>query len=297
MASGESLFCRTVKNFSLRPSVATVKNRQRQTLRLLGVFFAWMVFSSPALAQRTGYLVRMLQTSDTFRVRVQAAISLGRLEASPEIIEGLSAGLRDDHPGVRTACASSLEHLGDAGALSALQAVRRDRDRGARRAIRSAIRVLERAARAAPPDVATPSANARFYVGVGEPGNQASVDRRTLQAATEFLRTQVQGLDGVELAPESESRAAAQRVLRRRRLAGFYVDSSIVRIEQANGGTRAVVSVIVNTYPGRDMRAILNGAATVRGASGPDATRTAVQAALRSAMRRLIQAMESSANR
>lgn len=255
-----------------------------------------MVFASPAYAQRTGYLVRMLQTSDTFRVRVQAAISLGRLDASSEIVQGLMAGLQDPHPGVRTACAASLERLGDPAGLTALQAVRRDRDSGARRAIRSAIRALERAARAAP-DTSTPSAAARFYVGVGAPGNQASVDRGTLRAATEFLRAQVQGLDGVELAPERESRAAAQRVLRRRRLAGFYVDSSIVRIENADGGTRAVVSVIVNTYPGRDMRAILNGAATVRGASGNDATRTAVQAALRSALRRLIQAMEASANR
>ena len=256
-----------------------------------------MVFTSPAFAQRTGYLVRMLQTSDTFRVRVQAAISLGRLEVSPQIVAGLTAGLRDEHPGVRTACATSLERLGDPGGLSALQAVRRDTNRGARRAIRSAIRTLERAARSAPPDTPTPSGDARFYVGVGAPGNQAAVDRRTLQAATEFLRSHVQTLDGVELAPEQESRTAAQRILRQRRLAGFYVDSSIVRVEDADGGTRAVVSVIVNTYPGRDMRAILNGAATVRGASGADATRTAVQAALRSAMRRLVQAMEASANR
>ena len=256
-----------------------------------------MAFISPAHAQRTGYLVRMLQTSETFRVRVQAAISLGRLEASSEIVAGLTAGLQDDHPGVRTACAASLERLGDPGSLAALQAVSRDSDRGARRAIQSAIRTLERAARAAPPEAPTPSGNARFYVGVGDPGNQASVDRGTLQAATTFLRTYVQEIDGVELAPERESQAAAQRVLTRQRLAGFYVDSSIVRVEQADGGTRAVVSVIVNTYPGRDMRAILNGAATVRGASGADATRTAVEAALRSAMRRLVQAMEASSNR
>lgn len=286
-----------VKNFPRPPSVAIVKHRQRKMLRFFGVFLAWMVFVSPAYAQRTGYLVRMLQTSDTFRVRVQAAISLGRLDANPEIVAGLTAGLRDDHPGVRTACAASLERLGDPGGLTALQAVRRDSDRGARRAIRSAIRTLERAARAAPPETTSPSGAARFYVGVGAPGNQASVDRRTLQAATEFLRAQVQGIDGVELAPERESRSAAQRILRQRRLAGFYVDSSIVRIEDADGGTRAVVSVIVNTYPGRDMRAILNGAATVRGASGDDAVRTAVQAALRSALRRLVQAMEASANR
>ena len=123
------------------------------------------------------------------------------------------------------------------------------------------------------------------------------MDRATVQAAEQFLRRHVGSMDGISVAPARESNRAATRVLRRQRLAGFFVDSSIVRIEESGGGTRAVVSVIVNTYPGRDMRAILNGAATVRGESGPGAVRTAVEAALRSAMRRLVQAMEASAGR
>jgi hypothetical protein len=51
-----------------------------------------------------------------------------------------------------------------------------------------------------------------------------------------------------------------------------------------------VVSVIVNTYPGRDMRVILQGAATVQGASGASAERQAIEGALTGALRRLPQA-------
>ncbi|MEM9193221.1 MAG: hypothetical protein AAGF12_28865, partial [Myxococcota bacterium] len=55
-----------------------------------------------------------------------------------------------------------------------------------------------------------------------------------------------------------------------------------------------VVSVIVNTYPGRDMRAILQGAATVQGGgSGPQARRQAIEGALSGALRRLPQALQA----
>ncbi len=80
-------------------------------------------------------------------------------------------------------------------------------------------------------------------------------------------------------------------------MTGYYLDSSVVSIEQTPAGTRVVVSVIVGTYPGRDMRAILQGAATVPGSSGPGAIRAAIEGALRGAIRRLSQAMEASANR
>ncbi len=104
---------------------------------------------------------------------------------------------------------------------------------------------------------------------------------------------------GVALAPENEERRAAERVIGTRKLVGFYVDSSITRIEQRpDGSVRAQVSVIVGTYPGRDMRAMLSGAATVSGAgSQEEAKAQAIQAAFTGALRRLPQAMQSGVGR
>jgi len=128
------------------------------------------------------------------------------------------------------------------------------------------------------------------------PGSSVdSLDRGVLQAARDFIAQRVEGIDGVVVAPTDESNRAARRVLQRRRLTGYYIDSSIVRIEPRNGGTRAVVSLIVNTYPGRDMRVILQGAATVQGGgSGTAVQRQAIEGALTGALRRLPQAMEAS---
>lgn len=272
-----------------------------RALRWLGaiVLGAALLMASPAAYAdaRTDYLIRLLRTSSTFRVRAQAALSLGRLEARPEIVEALTGALRDRHPAVRTAAAASLEQLGDPDALGALRSARNDRDATVRSAIARAVRSLERVARTQPRTQPVPSepsgtGPARYYVGVGMPGSTSGdVDRRVLARAREFITRRVSTIDGVRLAPADESATSARRVLGRDRLTGYYLDSSIVRVERSGGNTRAVVSVIVGTYPGRDMRVILQGAATVQGGgSGPGADQQAIEGALTGALRRLPQA-------
>lgn len=291
-------------------SVSTRRNRWATwglALAMLG--FGLMAASAAEADARSDYLVRLLRTSEAFRVRAQAAISLGRVDASPEIVRALSEALRDEHASVRSAAASSLERLGDPSALDALRSRRRDSDSAARRAIASAIRTLERVARSGggsrgssgsstptpPPDS---GADARFYVAIGEPAsNDGAVDDATLRNTQGFLERQVATVDGVQVAPRDESNAAANRAIRRGRMTGFFIDSSVVSLGEEGGGTRAVVSLILATYPGRDMRAILRGAATVPGSTGPSAERTALEGAFHGALRRLPQAMEASANR
>nr|MDQ3033471.1 hypothetical protein [Myxococcota bacterium] len=144
-----------------------------------------------------------------------------------------------------------------------------------------------------------PRGSARFYVGVGMPGTTvASVDRTTLQSARSFIAGRVQQLDGVRVAPERESPRDATQVIRRESLTGFYLDSSIVSVEtRPDGGVRAAVSVVVQSYPDRNVRSMLSGAATVMGESGPAAQRAAIEAALTGALRNLGTAMSAGAPR
>ncbi|MEO0323205.1 MAG: HEAT repeat domain-containing protein [Myxococcota bacterium] len=250
---------------------------------------------------RSDYLVGLLGSSSSFRVRAQAALSLGRVESSPEVVDALKAALQDEHPGVRASAASSLERLADPSCLPELRAIRRDADGTVRRAVASAIRSLERVARTRPTQDAQPSravARARYYVGVGMPGTRdETLDANALAGLRQYLVDQVQAVDGVLLAPEDEEGAAAERVLRTRRLTGYFIDASIVRVAESDEGTSATVSVILGTYPGRDMRAMLQGRATVPGQTGPAARNGAIRGALRGATRRLGQAMEASARR
>ena len=290
-------------------TIATTRARRpaRRGLALLGFSLSLVFGASGAVAHadaRTDYLVRLLQTSEAFRVRAQAAISLGRMEASPESVQALAAALGDDDASVRAASAASLERLGDPSVLDALRERRNDRDGTARSAIRSAIAALERAPRRPSGsaghggDTPEPAVEARYYVGIGDPAsNDGAVDADGLREARGYLEQALRGIDGVRIAPAGEANVAAQRVVRREHLTCFFLDCSVVSLGPENGGTRAVVSVILATYPGRDMRAMLRGAATVPGATGASAERMAIQGAIRGALRRLPQAMEASASR
>jgi hypothetical protein len=265
-----------------------------------------MVLGAAATASadgRTDYLIRLLKTSSTFRVRAQAALSLGRIEGEREVVKALAGALDDRHPAVRTAAASSLGRLSDPSVLDDLKAARNDRQASVRRAVGRAIRKLSRIARTQPrrrretPSQQSPATGGRYYVGVGTPGSKADIGRSALREAQQYIEGQLRSMDGVVLAPGNESRTQVQRTLKRRNLSGYYVDSSVVRVEESSEGTRVVVSVILNTYPGRDMRAMLQGAATVPGGKGPRAREQALQGAFRGALRRLPQALAQSAAR
>lgn len=291
----------------------TAERTLKQTIARLAVLVLTLLFvlghtAGAAADARSDYLLRLMGTSDQFRVRAQAALALSQAGAGDaRVTEALVRALRDEHPAVRAAAVSALQARGDASALDALRAAKSDSDRSVVAAATRAVTALERIARAAgstggtgrtPPPPPPPSAGpARFYVGVATPATTASVSPAVLNSARTFIVENVGQIPGVQVAPANESNSAARRVIQQRRLVGYYLDVSITSVEARPGGAlRAAVSVIVNTYPGRDMRSILQGAATVSGSGAGDAARQqAIEAALTGALRRLPQALDASA--
>jgi HEAT repeat protein len=245
---------------------------------------------------RTDFLVEMVLDADQFRVRTQAALALGSRPSEPAAVRALTQALRDEHPAVRAASASSLERLGEKSALSALRSARKDRDPAVRSAVERAITALERPAPAAVSATQpTQPSNATYYVAVGTPSSQLGLASGALRGLREHVVRQVAGLGTVRIAPENESQSAASSVLRSAKLTGYYLDSSVTKVElKPDGALRAQVSIIVGTYPGRAMRVMLSGAATVSGGgSGDQAKVQAIEAAFTGALRRLPQALEA----
>jgi len=260
----------------------------------------WLLAGTPPTVHadaRTDFLVRMLSTSAQFRVRAQAALALGGQAPQANIVRALIAALRDQHPAVRAASASALERLKDPTALAALKTTLGDSDGSVRAAARNAIAVIEpaRPEPARTPTPVMPSGPATYYVGVGMPGSQVGLSAPMLRNMREHVVAQITQIGGVAIAPENEDRRAAGQVIGSQKLVGYYIDSSVTSIEQKpDGSVRAQVSVILGTYPGRDMRAMLSGAATVSGGgSGDEAKAQAIQAAFTGALRRLPQAMQA----
>jgi len=263
---------------------------------LLAVALGLLAVAPARADERTDFLIRMLATSDQFRVRAQAALALGTRPNEASVQRALTGSLRDAHPAVRAASASSLERLQDPQALVALRPLQRDRDEAVRAAVERAITTLERSL-IKPPDRGQEPAT--YYVAVGTPTAQSGLSGPTLRSLREHVVRYVDGLSGVRIAPEGEAQGAASTVLRSQHLVGYYLDSSITKIEEKpDGAVRAQVSVIVGTYPGRAMRVMLSGAATVSGAGSGEAAKVqAVEAAFTGALKRLPQAMEAGASR
>ena len=247
--------------------------------------------SSAASAEgRQDYLVRLLRTSDAFRVRAQAALSLGQLGKTERAVAALERATAGQAPGRSRLC----HHVASAARVQVLAA--RDSTSEKRPAEGPFDeRLLKRSALSKP----WMSANAvpgetRYLVAVGMPGAKAErVSRQMLFDARIFLSEQLLKLEGVELAPDDLAPSDAKSEIMRRELAGFYLESSVVTLEPKGGGVRAVVSVIVLSYPGRDMRGMLRGAATASGRYSADTAEQAIQGAFVGALRRLPTVLEA----
>jgi HEAT repeat protein len=108
------------------------------------------LLARPALADRVADLTRALTSDPDFKVRLTAAMVLGKLRdrrAEPALLEGLS----DRNETVRGMSASALGKLGDPEAAPALERLSRDRSDFVRGAAREALLLLK------PPPSAPPS--------------------------------------------------------------------------------------------------------------------------------------------
>lgn len=266
-----------------------ILQRTRWLPLVIGMGLATALVSPPSARAdaKADYLVRLLGKSKAFRVRAQAALSLGRLEPSKSVRKALGGALKDKHPAVRIAAISSLGRIGDASSVVLLERATKDRVESVRDAAQEALRRLR--------DGESSSPDAKYYVAVDKPGSKAKgMSASALESVRRFLTAQVSDLEGVELATVGESPSEVSRVLEKRKLKGFIIQSSVAQLDKNGASTRAVVSVILSSYPGREMRAMLRGAATVTGGDPSTRAKDAIEGAITGAMRRLPGAMQAS---
>lgn len=250
---------------------------------------------------RTERLVELLRNSGNYRVRVQSAQSLGRIR-DPETVEALVVALQDRHPAVRAASALALGRIGSPQALGPLQRLVRDsRQPGEVRAQASrAVEQIRRMAAMSGPEPSSSSSSGapRFYIGVGEMGNTTGRRSGEIEKTlARFVRQELSKAAGVKLAPAQETINQTKRVLKASRLKGYFVQGSVTRLEETGGQIHAVVSIMVLSNPGRDLRMMLQGRgiASVRGSASLSSQQqrsledSALEGAVRGAVSRLAQ--------
>jgi len=196
-----------------------------------------------------GRLEQQLRTSKDFRVRLQAALELGkrRAMASRDALESALGG--DDSSAVRAAAAAALENLGDPRALSALRRAQSDTSDAVRNQVASAIRSLEA------------GTSVKYVVGLGDVQADGSVRGKTVsQSLQRVTHRRLSRLPGVKVEADPDGPKAKPDVL---------LEARISRLnERRNGGgleVSAKVDFVVSKMPGREIKGRLTGAATVRG--------------------------------
>jgi hypothetical protein len=201
-------------------------------------------------------LVDRLKRSEDFRVRLQAALELGKT-ADPDALDPLIGALDDPHASVRTAAVAALEELGDPDAVPALKSKRLDRSESVRKQIKTTLAAFAAAAESGAPP-------ARLLVKIGSMKNQttAKVARIEVELESES-RKKLDELPGVEvLAPSADSGKEAEK----KKLPVVMVSGQIQKLKASREGSEIVYSAsveyILHTMPDQSIAARVSGSAS-----------------------------------
>ncbi len=242
-----------------------------------GVFLTGAV--GVARADRTDDLTKSLLHDGSYKVRVQAALVLGKLKDRRAVDALAHALLHDDNSTVRGTAAASLGQIGDQEAKGALEAAKSDADSFVRGQVERAIAMLGGGGPGPGPQ---PSSGARFYLAVGfkSPGKGSAADVSMLR---QVLAKELQKLPQVAVSSGGVEPTAA--ALNQRKLQGFIVDGTIQRLtaQLGGGGTQidCDLKAQVMTFPGNSLKMMTTAGASLQaGASeGESAKRDCIQAA------------------
>jgi len=247
-------------------------------------------------AQDDTIAFRDLATGSDFRVRVAAALALGKSK-NPGARAALEKALSDPHPAVRAAASAGLGHLGDSSAVPALQAaLGREATPSVKTQLESTLKKLNGGGSSAP------AGRAKFLVQLGRidvRANGAAFSVATLKNAT---RNKMAALPGVEIVADGSDVGAASHS---RGLPGFTVDGALTRLAKGTSGggvsVSARVEYLVKKMPDQAIKATMSGTAEaeadsreIRGAKEMDQLQQdAVNAAVDSAFKQAGRALEA----
>lgn len=245
-------------------------------------------------------LSEKLEQASDFRMRVQAALELGKTTADKEAARvALEAALGDPNAAVRAAAAAALKVLADTRALPALRRAEQDSSAPVVAQIRSTIQTLRarNAAASSRPDLNSERAP-RVLVQVGKVRNATPRPVRGL--VRDFKRRseeQLQALSGVEVLPAKEDSAATAKRLN---VPVVMLTGHLKQLQQTEEDGNVVyaarVEYVLFRMPGNNLRAVISGTAKVKGSDLEDAQPSlvrleAINAAIDSAMKRAREAL------
>lgn len=207
-----------------------------------------------SVAQDEATAKQELTQSDDFRVRVAAALFLGKTK-SPGALRTLTAALDDPHPAVRAAAAVALRNLGNADAIGPLtRALKNESAPATRSQMENAIATLKTPAQPAQPAV-------KYAVKIGNMKNLTKVRGDALGAVMQrAAHTRAASIPGAVVVDDDAAAARTGAPM-------LVLDGAVLKMaaEKKSGDTvhfKAQVEFSVSKMPEHSLKVQLTGGAT-----------------------------------
>lgn len=234
---------------------------------ILGILRAAAFCATLATASHGGAADRELTEASDFRVRVQAALRLGRTgtQARPD----LEGGLRDSHPAVRVACAVALGNIGDAAALPAIERAQKGESfASVKTAMQEAIDKLKAGGHKGAAGTSDPAAldRAKYVVQLGTMRNATNVRAADLDGlmrqAAKSKASSIKGAIVLDGNDESAVKKANEK-----RIPVLLLDGSLTRLTQSTARDGGVVvsaqfNLSIRKVPQQTLKATVSGNAS-----------------------------------
>lgn len=261
---------------------------RRAALASLMCLLATPALAKPALDE----LIGQLRDGKDFRVRVQAALQLGK-SMDPAALSPLLGALDDENASVRAAAVAALETLGDPRAIAPLRERRLDRSEAVRKQIKATLAELEAQAQGTP--------RPKVLVKLGMMKNGSGVKSKRIESDMALAsRQKLNELPGVKVLGEGEDGVGRQTPV-------VMVTGSVEQLKAAREGSAIVytakVEYVLHTMPDQSIAAKVSGSASAQASEqeASDQTRSAqlrkdvLEAAIASALRRAPPALLAAA--
>jgi hypothetical protein len=230
-----------------------------------------VVLGGRADADKIDDLTRALMQDSSYKVRVQAALILGKL-GDKRAVPALVQALRDENETVRGVAATSLGRLGDRAAASALMvASTNDPSEFVRSQAKHALDLVANNGGGTTLQAAPPKSGARFYVTIDfSAGSKAGAEWGRM--VREGLQRELQKLPTVTLSLPGGTPSAS--ALASRHLTGFVVDGNIQRLSATPSGGQVQIDcdlkALVATFPDRSIRMMTTEGASLQTGTNPN---------------------------
>lgn len=207
-------------------------------------------FEGAARADKIEDLCRSLTQDPSYKVRVQAALVLGKL-ADKRAIDSLKVALRDENESVRGVAATSLAKLNDRSVISALQEATRDPSEFVRQQAQKALSQLSGGG-GTPPS----GGGGRIVLAVGFQGGKASGPWNDVVRGA--IARELGKLPDVTVSISGDTGGKKD---------AYIVDGSIARLSAGGGQVDCDLKAFVATYPTKSIKMMTTAGASL--SAGP----------------------------